>query len=205
MTGERTADLLIYALMLILPLSALISRRVSIASLAKTAVAWIMIFGVGIVLVGQRDRIGPILTDARNALVGADQSVVDETVRIRMAPDGHFWANVTLDGVKRRMLVDSGATITAISAKTAAEVGLDVEADMRPVILRTANGQVIAKRARIERLTLGAIEARDLPVVVSEAFGEVDVIGMNFLSRLGSWRVTGNTLILDPNPEADLT
>ncbi len=35
-----------------------------------------------------------------------DQSVVGDTVRIRMAPDGHFWARVTVNGVNRRMLVD---------------------------------------------------------------------------------------------------
>lgn len=198
MTGDRAADLLLYALMLVLPLSALIARRIPIMNVLKTAFAWIAIFGVGLVLVGQRDRIAPILADARDTLVGTEQSVVGETVRIRMAGDGHFWADVTLNGVKRRMLIDSGATVTAISGRTARAVALDTDADLRPVILRTANGQVAAKRARIERMTLGSIEAWDLPVVVSDAFGDVDVIGMNFLSRLGSWRVTGNTLILDP-------
>src|SRR3954468_1780123 len=36
------------------------------------------------------------------------QEVAGKEVRIRMSPDGHFWADVTLNGVKRRMLVDSG-------------------------------------------------------------------------------------------------
>ena len=40
-----------------------------------------------------------------------------EEVRLRMAPDGHFWADVRLDGVERRMLIDSGATITALSQR----------------------------------------------------------------------------------------
>jgi aspartyl protease family protein len=35
--------------------------------------------------------------------------------------------------------------------------------------------------------------------VVSPAFGSVDVIGMNLLSKLKGWRVENNTLILVPN------
>ena len=34
----------------------------------------------------------------------------------------------------------------------------------------------------------------DLGIVTSPAFEETDILGMNFLSRLGSWRVVGKTL-----------
>jgi aspartyl protease family protein len=50
----------------------------------------------------------------------------------------------------------------------------------------------------VRDLKLGDIVARDLPVVVSPAFGDTDVLGMNFLSQLKSWRVEGRTLILTP-------
>lgn len=43
-----------------------------------------------------------------------------------------------------------------------------------------------------------------LPVVVSPAFGDTDVLGMNFLSRLKSWRVEGDTLILEPAPDSSI-
>ena len=45
---------------------------------------------------------------------------------------------------------------------------------------------------------LGDVVAHQLPVVVAEEFGDDDVIGMNFLSRLRAWRVEGRTLILEP-------
>src|SRR5687767_8631109 len=58
--------------------------------------------------------------------IGLDrQEVVGREVRLRMAPDGHFWGNVSLNGVKRRMLIDSGATITAISEETAVAAGIE--------------------------------------------------------------------------------
>ena len=135
--------------------------------------------------------------------IGLDrQEVVGREVRLRMAPDGHFWGNVTLNGVKRRMLIDSGATITAISEETAVAAKIDGESGLVPVMMRTANGVVPARTGTIEELRLGNVVARDLKVVVSPGLGTLDVIGMNFLSKLASWRVEGRTLVLVPhNPQ----
>lgn len=133
------------------------------------------------------------------------QQVSGREVRIRMASDGHFWADTTINGVRRRMMIDSGATVTAISEATAAAAGVKGSAAPVPVVLRTANGLAPARAAGVEELRLGNIVARDLKVVVSPAFGNMEVIGMNFLSRLASWRVEGRTLILVPHrpqPEA---
>ncbi|HET9639336.1 MAG TPA: TIGR02281 family clan AA aspartic protease [Allosphingosinicella sp.] len=132
--------------------------------------------------------------------LGLDPQVVaGKEVRIRMAADGHFWASATLNGVKRRMLIDSGATVTAISEATAAAAGVERNIGPVPVVLRTANGMAPARTGSVEEMRLGNIVARDLKVVVSPAFGDLDVIGMNFLSKLASWRVEGRTLVLVPH------
>jgi aspartyl protease family protein len=127
------------------------------------------------------------------------QEVSGKEVRIRMAADGHFWAAATVNGVKRRMLVDSGATVTAISEATAAAARVEAKAGLAPVVLRTANGMAPARTGSVGELRLGNIVARDLKVVTSPAFGDLDVIGMNFLSKLASWRVEGRTLVLVPH------
>jgi hypothetical protein len=49
-----------------------------------------------------------------------------------------------------------------------------------------------------DTLRLGDITARNLNVVTTPALGDTDVLGMNFLSQLDSWRVEGRTLILVP-------
>lgn len=127
------------------------------------------------------------------------QEVSGGEVRIRMARDGHFWADATLNGVRRRMLIDSGATVTAISEATAAAARVEGSGAPVPVLLKTANGMAPARAGSVEELRLGNIVARDLKVVVSPAFGDMEVIGMNFLSKLASWRVEGRTLILVPH------
>jgi aspartyl protease family protein len=134
-----------------------------------------------------------------------NQEVVGKEVRIRMARDGHFWADVTLNGVERRMLIDSGATITAISGATAKAASIDANASLVPIVLKNANGLTPAHTGTVEVLRVGNVRANDLKVVISPSLGTLDVLGMNFLSKLQSWRVEGRTLVLvphHPQPEA---
>ena len=126
------------------------------------------------------------------------QEVVGREVRIRMSGDGHFWARAKLNGVERRMLIDSGATVTTISPKTAAAAGVEATAGLAPILLKTANGVTKAETGTVEEMRLGPITARELKIVVAPGLGDTDVIGMNFLSKLESWRVEGRTLVLVP-------
>ena len=133
-----------------------------------------------------------------------DQKVAGKELRVRMSPDGHFWVVASINGVKRRMLIDSGATVTAISEQTAREAKVDAGAGLAPVVLRTANGAAPAETGKVDELRVGNIVARNLRIVTSPGLGGLDVIGMNFLSRLDSWRVEGRTLILVPHhPQKD--
>jgi aspartyl protease family protein len=132
-----------------------------------------------------------------------DQSVAGGELRVTMAADGHFWVRASVDGIDRRMLIDSGATITALSASTARAANIDTSARIAPIVLQTANGAAPARAGRIDELRVGNIVARNLRIVTSPGLGNMDVLGMNFLSRLQSWRVEGRTLILVPHhPQA---
>jgi aspartyl protease family protein len=128
-----------------------------------------------------------------------DQQVSGRELRVKMAPDGHFWVIATINGVTARMLIDSGATVTAISQQTAHEASVETGSGIAPVMLRTANGVAAAKTGSIEELRVGNIVARNLRIVTAPGLGGLDVLGMNFLSRLDSWRVEGETLILVPH------
>lgn len=132
------------------------------------------------------------------------QEVAGDTTRIPLSSDGHFWIKARINGEPRRFLVDTGATLTAISVDTAVAAGVEPGPMDRALILQTANGAVQAQTAVVGELRFGNIVARDLDVVITPGMGETNVIGMNLLSRLGSWRVEGRTLILTPkNPQPD--
>lgn len=127
------------------------------------------------------------------------QSVTGGETRIEMANDGHFWLDASVNGEWRRFLVDTGATVTAISESTAIAAGVPQKSLRPTVLMRTANGTIQAELATIDELRLGNIVARDLDTVIAPQLGETNVLGMNLLSRLASWRVEGRTLILVPN------
>ncbi|MFT4055263.1 MAG: TIGR02281 family clan AA aspartic protease [Novosphingobium sp.] len=127
------------------------------------------------------------------------QSVAGGETRVPMQPDGHFWISATVNGVKRDFLVDTGATLTAISPATAQEAELKANPLNRSVLMRTANGTVEAQLALIDELRMGNVVAREIDAVVAPGLGDANVIGMNLLSRLASWRVEGKTLILVPH------
>jgi aspartyl protease family protein len=68
-----------------------------------------------------------------------------------------------------------------------------------PVRISTANGTVSARLTTSDSLRFGSVKAGGLDAVIAPNIGETNVIGMNLLSRLKSWRVEGQTLILVPN------
>jgi len=133
-----------------------------------------------------------------------NQKVSGKELRVSMAPDGHFWVVASINGARTRMLIDSGATVTAISTGTARAAGVDTDMGLTPVMLRTANGVAPARIGSIDELRVGNIVARNLKIVSAPGLGGLDVLGMNFLSKLDSWRVEGRTLILVPHHPQDV-
>jgi aspartyl protease family protein len=199
--SDQTGNAIFYVLLLVLPVTALLARRLPTGRVAVMALAWIGIFAVGLLITAFVSRNDWLTSGVRDVFYGRDQSVVGGEVRIPMADDGHFYARATINGYERTLLVDSGATLTSLSAATADAAKIAVDPSEAPYPIDTANGRVSAQPAMASILKVGAITARDLKVAVAPEFGDMDVLGMNFLSKLKTWRVEGKTLILVPNPE----
>jgi len=183
-----------------------ITRRVPLIGTLLRLACWAVIAVLLVGAVQQRSLFDPYfarLTRFLNLNKAEEQQVSGRELRVPMGRDGHFWVRARINGVERRLLIDSGATITALSVETAQAAGLEPEESPFPVILKTANGTVAAQTSSIASLHIGNIVARRLPVVVSPAFGDTEVIGMNFLSKLKSWRVEGTTLIMVPHHPQD--
>lgn len=182
------AALLIVLLQRIPVIGGLIRFAISLAVLA---------FFIFIVL--QQAPYQPELSRLTSSLGLDDQVVAGKELHVTMAPDGHFWVLASINGVQRRMLIDSGATITALSDDTTRAAGIRTGSGLAPVMLRTANGVAPARTGSIDELRVGNIVARNLRIVSAPGLGNLDVLGMNFLSKLDSWRVQGQTLILVPH------
>ena len=168
-----------------------------IGRIVRTLVS-VGLLAVCLLMLAQQAPYDPNLSQVMNRIGLDSQEVAGDTIRIRMAADGHFWARAEINGVRRRMLIDSGATITALSKDTARSAGVQSEQGLLPVMMQTANGTIRTETGTIDHLTIGGMEARKLKVIVSPSLGDVDILGMNFLTQLASWRVEGRTLVLEP-------
>jgi aspartyl protease family protein len=174
-------------------------RRTPVMGRLLRATSTLGLMGILVLVVLQLARI-----DSRFELavpeIGLPEQVVegDET-RVRRAPDGHYWLRAEINGHPANFLVDTGATLTAISSETAAAAGVEPRASGLPVRMQTANGTVAADITTIDELRFGNVVARGLDAVIAPGLGPTNVIGMNFLSRLASVRLEGETMILVPN------
>ena len=127
------------------------------------------------------------------------QQISGRETRVPIGRDGHFWVEARVNGVSQRLLVDTGATVTAITPEVAERARATEQPMRQPLLLHTANGTVPAQLVTLGEVRIGNVVARNLDAVVAPGLQGTSVLGMNFLSRLASWRVEGRTLILVPH------
>lgn len=200
-TAPQWQQLALYAVVAALVIM-LLQRIPVIGRIIRFAISF-GLFAFLIYIVLQQAPYQPELSRLTSRLGLDDQKVAGKELRVKMAPDGHFWAVASINGVEARMLIDSGATITALSEQTARAAHIDKGSTLAPVMLHTANGVATAETGSIDELRVGNIVARNLKIVTAPGLGGLNVLGMNFLSKLDSWRVEGQTLILVPHhPQA---
>ncbi|CAM3238183.1 TIGR02281 family clan AA aspartic protease [Sphingomonas antarctica] len=194
MTGDQTAGIVTGIMCLTLAVSSLAARRLPMGKTLKMALAWVAIFAGAYVLVLFRGTGAEIWSRARTDL-GIQPELSGGVVRINAREDGHYYITGRINGRPAEFLIDSGATTTAISTAVASASGV-TDDGMPPIPISTANGMTMSRTARIERLEIGAIVQTDARTTIGDSLGDTNLLGMSFLSQLKSWRVEGNTLIL---------
>lgn len=183
----------------LLLISSLAARRLPMGQVAKMAFAWVAIFAALFAIFSFRFEFASIWDRVKSDFAGtAGQNISAETIELKRQDDGHYWIKVEVNGNPVNFMIDSGATTTAMNAASALEAAVDVDNNGYPIIISTANGHVTAKRGSIQSLKVGPHAMINHSVVVSESFGDTNVLGMNFLDSLQSWKVENNVMTLQP-------
>jgi aspartyl protease family protein len=196
--GDQALNLLYLFGILVLVGSALMVRRIPIGQGLKMAAGWLLIFLAAFVAFALKDDFVALGQRVLQETGGEREGVQSgKALRIKKSPDGHFWVTARVNGQRVRFLIDSGATTTSLSEDAAQQARVAPSGGF-PVLVDTANGVVKAQRGEVDRLTVGTIERRAMAVQMSPAFGDTNVLGMNFLSSLSSWGVEGQWLVLKP-------
>ena len=110
---------------------------------------------------------------------------------------GHFAANAVVNGRSTEMLVDTGASVVALTPATARRLGIHPAAGDYSISMSTANGVASAAAVTLDEIRIGDVTVREVPAVVfaGEGLG-VDLLGMTFLKRLTRFEVGGGQLVL---------
>jgi aspartyl protease family protein len=119
----------------------------------------------------------------------------DGALDIARSPDGHFYADVDVNGSKLHMLVDTGATEVALSREDARSAGIATSIGMPNVIGEGADGSVHGEVATADRISLGNAKAQSMPVVVLNS-GAQSLLGQSFLAKFASVEIHGDTMTL---------
>jgi aspartyl protease family protein len=95
---------------------------------------------------------------------------------------GHFVAQGQINGGTISMLVDTGATVIALSAADAVRLGIDYKKGA-VAYLNTANGTVPSYRVQLNSVRIGTIELNQVDASVLETGLSFALLGMSFLNR----------------------
>ncbi len=205
MDGDDNVRLFILITFAVLVASSLFARRTPMRNMMKMLLGWIAIFAVLIGVSTFRHEAGQVWKRVKAELMPGNSIDEDGSIRIPISDDGHFWVDANVDGQNIKLMVDSGASQTSIGYEIASGLGISVDEGGFAVPVDTANGTVKAFRGTIKRLKVGPIIRGDFGILVSRSFGNISVIGMDFLSSLDGWRVEGRDLILNPGKSVGQT
>ena len=110
--------------------------------------------------------------------------------------DGHFYAQVSVNGTPVEVLVDTGASVVALTASDASALGLSWSDSDVGVIGSGASGPVLGVPVRLDRVELGGHEAAGVDaVIIPDGLG-ITLLGQSFLSTIDPVRIEGDRMVL---------
>lgn len=118
--------------------------------------------------------------------------------QVLKAADGHYWADALIEGRAVRVMVDTGASVVALTRDDAARLGLRLEpADFSATVV-TASGPVRAAAVELQAVAVAGARVDRVEALVVEAGLPHSLLGMSYLGRLSSFSATPAGLTLRP-------
>jgi aspartyl protease family protein len=125
---------------------------------------------------------GSPATVGGGAAAGGAREVV-----IPAASGGHFVVNGAINGRAARFMVDTGATLVALSTSDAQRLGVDLEGARRG-LSQTAGGVVLTHLVTLSRVRVGDVELANVPAAVIDTPMPFVLLGNSFLHRFSMRR-----------------
>ena len=128
------------------------------------------------------------------AAAEAPTQLVGETRLARM-PNGHFYADATVNGQPVHLVVDTGASSVALTVADAQRIGIAVSPAEFQVVGTGASGPVRGKVVLLDSVSVDGKEVRGVRGAVLEGL-DVSLLGQTYLSRIASVQMSGDSMTL---------
>ncbi|HBH89257.1 TIGR02281 family clan AA aspartic protease [Ponticaulis sp.] len=115
---------------------------------------------------------------------------------LRKGDDNHFWADTNINGTRVRFMVDTGASMVALTRNDARRIGVDLDELDYQYEVRTAGGGTRGAFVLLDEIRVGNVEVEDVEALVLESDLQQSLLGMSFMGKLHSYEVRSSSMII---------
>jgi aspartyl protease family protein len=119
------------------------------------------------------------------AAVAAVNRDIRSVQTIERSEDGLFYLPALFGGQRVRLMLDTGANMTVLSARDARAAGISFEKLRYDYHLVTAGGTIRAALTQLDGLEIGGQRLDHVGVIVTDAENGISLLGQNVIRRLG--------------------
>ncbi len=110
---------------------------------------------------------------------------------------GQFVTDVRVNGRRVEMLIDTGASVVALTYKDARKLRVLPDDDAFVIPVSTANGTTYAAPIMLEEVSVKSADARNVrALILPRGASDKSLLGMTYLSQLKSFQVRDGKLVL---------
>lgn len=118
------------------------------------------------------------------------------TIILERHPDGHFYADMYVNGALIRFLVDTGASMIVLRKSDASRAGIATSFLQYSGIASTANGEVKIAPTMLTEIVLDGLTDHNMDAFVSAGEMTESLLGMTYLSKFSQIEIVDNKMIL---------
>ncbi len=169
--------------------------RIDTQSVVVLGFALMASFGTALTI---RHLEGDGMAQAATPVVEAAVGASGTDAQVVKGADGHYWAEANIDGKAVRVLVDTGASVVALTRADALRLGVNPEPEAFTGKVQTASGVVRAAPVQLKTISVAGARVDRVEALVVEQGLEYSLLGMSYLGRLSAFSATPAGLTLRP-------
>lgn len=135
-------------------------------------------------------------TEEQAPVKAVSMVVKGSATSITKSPDGHFWAQARVNSSSIKFLVDTGASVVALTPLDAQLTGINLHTLKYTRPINTASGRVMAAPVTLSIVSVGNVAVRDVRAVVISKGLSHSLLGMSYLGELQTVEVSKGLMIL---------